>query len=296
MDIQTAERATRHGAIAGFLSATVTFVTLTASPFVPRSSKLASFNDPWTIFDVALAAGLAYGVLRKSRTAALLLFTYFVAAKIYMAGLLTRPAALGMTLVLLYFFGRAIRGSFAYHRLRRAEDPTYRPAPRWAYFVWPPVALLGALLLLTGLAVTLHIVPPTQVLRGQDLHQRERDLLLAEKLLAPDEAVVLFYSGGALSIRERGTILTEQRVVSYVESDGELSVVSAPYSEIEYIAVEQQGTMFHPTVIAVMTTDGRMFRLLASTDEEGDRRVLKELYERRYRARHVQPDETPPTR
>ncbi len=285
MDLSAAETATWNGAAAGFISAVLTFAVVSFAYFGGASGEYESWNDPWNFLDVLLIVGLSFGVHRRSRAASLVLFVYFIIAKIYMSIESDQPASIGMGIVFLYFFGRAIQGSFVYHRIRGEQDPNYKASVKWHYFVWPPVVLLALVFMLLGLASALHLIPSTAVLRGQEVHQKELDHLVSQGLLEPDEVVVVFYSEGLFSIKEGGNILTERRVISYWESEGQSFAAMADYAEIEEVVVEQQGDFFNDTVVSVTTKDGSVFRLLASAEEQGDAMLIQELRDRWQAAR-----------
>src|SRR5438067_11113003 len=76
--------------------------------------------NAWALADVALAAGLGYGIYRKSRICAVIMFVYFVGSKILLWSK-QRPQGIPLALVLGYFLFQGIQGTFAYHRL---AEPT----------------------------------------------------------------------------------------------------------------------------------------------------------------------------
>ena len=118
-DLQETEEAIRNGAIMGFIIATLGH----ASSFL--TALFGEFNPWWIFLDsgyYALFAGVSFYVLRKSRSAALLLFLWFAIIHLYPILEVGLDWNLGVPLIVLYFFGGAVQGSFAYHRIRRDED------------------------------------------------------------------------------------------------------------------------------------------------------------------------------
>ena len=95
------------GAISGGLTLLLTVLTL-------GNVHLVSFINAWQFIDVALIAGLAYGIYRKSRACAVILFLYFVASTGKASGLV-------LALVFFYYYALGIQGTFEYHKLRRAH-------------------------------------------------------------------------------------------------------------------------------------------------------------------------------
>ena len=79
----------------------------------------------WTLLiDVALLAALAIGTWFKSRIAATLLFLYFLLSKIIQLSSGEFNGII-MSVVFLFFYGRAMIGSFRYHALvKKGADLT----------------------------------------------------------------------------------------------------------------------------------------------------------------------------
>ena len=100
------------GVISGTVTLAVTLISIFAAPVM-------GFG-PWELLDVALIFGLAFGISRRSRTCAILLLIYFLISKFIL--LVTNPSAssVPMALVFIYFYVRAVIGTFRYHKALRA--------------------------------------------------------------------------------------------------------------------------------------------------------------------------------
>jgi hypothetical protein len=108
-------RKIKHAWIAGLISAAITLlVTLLAV----SGFKVLDF-DAWEFLDVALILGLTYGIYRKSRVCALLMFLYFLASKILMFVQSGKPNGIVMGIIFLYYYGQGVAGTFAYHKLAK---------------------------------------------------------------------------------------------------------------------------------------------------------------------------------
>ncbi|WP_019119378.1 hypothetical protein [Brevibacillus massiliensis] len=89
--------------------------------------------DSTVFLDIALILALAYGVYRKSRVCAVVLFLFFVTSKLTML-LFAGTTALSVIPSLViwgYFYLQGVRGTFAYHR--RVKQPGFvwiQPAGR----------------------------------------------------------------------------------------------------------------------------------------------------------------------
>jgi len=112
--IEAAENAIRGGFIACLISLGITLIVTILGA---TGSLDMGFGTDWTmLIDVGLIAIFAIGIWFKSRTAATLMFLYFLASKIIllMAGQFN---GIIMGVIFLYFYGRAMIGSFRYHDL-----------------------------------------------------------------------------------------------------------------------------------------------------------------------------------
>jgi serine/threonine-protein kinase len=105
----------KNAYLAGIASGSLTLLFVVISQF---SGPIANING-WGIIDVLLIFGLAYGIYRKSRTCAVILFVYFVSAKIYMV--VSSPAigsgGLVLGVVFAYYYFQGILGTFEYRKL-----------------------------------------------------------------------------------------------------------------------------------------------------------------------------------
>ena len=102
----------RNAWIACLISLAMTLL-LTAIGMVGGS---ANGSNAWQLIDVALIAGLAFGIYRKSRACAVGMFIYFLVSKVLI--IMERGAGGGLILgvVFLYFYWQGISGTFAYYR------------------------------------------------------------------------------------------------------------------------------------------------------------------------------------
>jgi hypothetical protein len=283
--IETADKALRQGSFAAFALAAITFVMITAAIGGGFDERLAYLNDPFGYVDVALWVLVGWGLLRHSRFAALFACALLVLGIVYSSLMQGRPAGLVLGLVFGFYFVRAVRASFAWHRIRRVEDPGYRPTPAWVWVVVPLASLPVVALVGLGMLMAGGVLPDSAVLTGDKVGARHIELLRSHDLLDPDETIVMFYSAGILSVLEDGNLLTDRRVVSYERVDEEIYLAEATYAEIAEIEILEQGGFFSETLILATTDEGDEILLLASTESDGDRRFVEELRSRQQAAR-----------
>lgn len=103
----------KHGWIAACISGVLTLIATVFSMF---NGPNEVFAGAWSLIDVALIAGFAFGIWRRSRVAATLMFVYFVLSKILIMQATGRPDGLVLGLVFLIFYFRAMTATFRYHR------------------------------------------------------------------------------------------------------------------------------------------------------------------------------------
>jgi hypothetical protein len=123
-DEQAAVLAARQGFHAAVYCSVVTAVFAILGGF---GFQIMNFNL-WNLTDVGLMALLAFGIRRMSRTAALMALLYYVACRIDLWAQhgFQSPIVAGFFVLM---FVSAIRGTFAYHRLKpRSEGLTPVPA------------------------------------------------------------------------------------------------------------------------------------------------------------------------
>ena len=105
-------------------------------------------------------------MLRYSRSAAIIICVYFIVSKIVIGLETGKISSIGMGLVFVYYFGRAIQGTFVYHRMQKEQNPDYRCAPKWMYYVGIPSGLLVLLVAGFGILTMSGVFPSTEVSSG----------------------------------------------------------------------------------------------------------------------------------
>ena len=119
----------KQASIAAFLSAAMSTLVIVVAIVTSAEGAFGPFADPINFIDVALVVACGVGLRFYSRTAAVTLVIYFILAKIFIMLENGRPSGLLFTMIWLYFYWKGIRGTFAYHRLRKEADSSYRSTP-----------------------------------------------------------------------------------------------------------------------------------------------------------------------
>lgn len=116
----------KHGWIAALVSGTLTLLITAAA--LARDLPNAG-THAWNFLDVVLIFGLAFGIYRKSRTAATVMFFYFLLSKILIMVESGMPTGVVFGIVFLIFYFRAMAATYRYHRFIR-QAKLFPPVPK----------------------------------------------------------------------------------------------------------------------------------------------------------------------
>jgi hypothetical protein len=130
-------RPIKHGWVAACVSGTITLL-VTVIAMVSGGDGMG--DGAWNLVDVGLIALLAFGIYKRSRTAATVMLAYFVLSKILIMMETGKPSGLVVGLLFALFYFRAMTATYRYHRFARdwkrnpptpkrslSEDPLFAP-------------------------------------------------------------------------------------------------------------------------------------------------------------------------
>jgi hypothetical protein len=274
-------KASKQGAIAAFISCGVTLVFLFFSLQSGETEGIMGlFNDPTIFLDVVLVFVCALGLLRYSRTAAITVFLWFLVGKtLFYIELGKLPGILSF--VFLYFYWNAIIGTISYHKIEKEENPEYKQAPKWIYYLGVPCLIGLFLMVIFGLMTMTDFLPSTEITKGEKFSNKNRALLIENGLVLPDEQIEYYYSGGFLSILEMGNVLTDKRVIVYAEDeDKKLQIYEMYYADIVDIKKNEDGDYITDSIYTVTSNNGGWLKLNLSVEGGGDMKFIKALKDR----------------
>jgi len=282
MDKEEAINYSKAGATAAFISGGLTTAIVLLAILTNAKGTLGLWNDPAMFIDIFLIFGCAIGMLRYSRAAAITIFVYFILDKIFIGLDTGKMPSIGIALFVLFYFGRAILGTFAYHKIQKEQDPNYRSAPKWMYYVGIPSGLLVLMIAGYGILVESGVVPEVEVTSGSNMRQKDRSLLIEMGIIQPKEDIEYFYSAGFLSILEEGSILTDQRVISYVKDETSgLQIYELFFDDIADIKLIEQGSYIVHSIYEVGSIrKDAAIRLSLSVLDSGDVTFIEALRKR----------------
>ena len=118
MTLKEANSGIRDAWVAGLISIGATMI-ITLSYIVGLGNGIGwGYIAPLTLLDMAITAVLSFGVYKKSRVSAIMLFVYYTYMRIIMPWM-SEQVLVGVpfALIFLYFMFKGIRGTIAYHKL-----------------------------------------------------------------------------------------------------------------------------------------------------------------------------------
>lgn len=277
--------ASRNGAYAAFISSAITgavfIVTLSTAA---STGLLGIYKNPFNVFDVALVFACGVGMLRNSRAAAVVVFIYFVLSKTYIALELetSQFAGFAMSFVFLYFYGRAIQGSFVYHKIQKTKNPDYKPAPSWMYWIGIPSGLLALLASTYSLITIGGMLPSTRVLSGGELPRTQYNQLLIDGIVSTDEVIEYFYSNALSSVLNAGNVLTDRRVITYwTDENGERQIYEFDLDDIVSVNLVERENAFNLSIYQINADDPEIWiHIFLSTQRGGDQEFIEALQAR----------------
>jgi hypothetical protein len=112
-------RKIRNGWIAGAISGCLSLGYMIFAFYTGEASTL---TDALYLYDAILLFWLAYGVYKKSRTAATVLFLYDGSMKVLMAVETNHIGAIAIALLFLLLFFLGMIGTYQYHRMKNTHN------------------------------------------------------------------------------------------------------------------------------------------------------------------------------
>ena len=269
--------ATRHGAFVGFFIAATT-VALTAYAISTDASAgaLASY-DHSSVFDalIYLVCGISL-YFRQSRISAILMAASYIGERIFNSSASDPIGFSWISPVYLFFMARAVYGAFVY---QRHEKPN-KKISKWVYAASAPMVLIfGALTVYVGCLLT-GVVPVRYIMTEVQMRDSDIDRLIQNKVVSSSEVIDYFFSDGTFSILERGSVLTEKRLVTYYRNNiGEVEVNDLLLGSITDVELTTPGGTFSVANYEVHSHNGRSVELSLPGDDK-DAFFLERLQER----------------
>ncbi|MDX2418001.1 MAG: hypothetical protein QNK19_11130 [Xanthomonadales bacterium] len=280
MNRSEAIKAMRIGAILAFVSAGSTLVFMVYAIWSNSQHPIFGLWNDWTnLIDVGLLFIFGVGVMKHSRAAAVAILLYWISSRAYVAIEIGAIKGVGIGLIFLYYYGRAIQGAFKFHQISKQEDADYKPAAKWTYIVSVPLFMALTILLAVALLTLTGQFQPLEVVAGADMREGDRQLLLDREIVTGEEGIKYFYAYGLTSVLEGGAVLSDIGVTTYfTNAQDELEVYWLPYDQISSVELFEAGTSMDDSVYQVNSVDeDGWIRIQLSTTDKGDIIFVEEM-------------------
>ncbi len=263
MDFVTSQNRIRNAAITAFLHGAVIIYFLMNIPELEEYQAMEYING------VLMICG-SIGLLRKSRTMAILLFSYLVISKLYLIIFQGLSSGLGVPLIIGYFYYMGIRGTFDYHKIMKESYPDYRVKLRWPGYLF--LTAMSALILMFGMGILVEtgFLPGDNLFTSETIPGRFKNILLEEGILDKNEQLEMFYTDSMVSIKDNGIVFTDRRVINYQSLDGTILINSAEYNDIESIVMQRKGDEMNPSQFQLNLKSGSGFLFFLPAYRKGD--------------------------
>lgn len=279
MNKDDAIKATRNGAWAAVIVGLLTFLITATAMYFDTQDKLAYFNDPSIFIDIILVFVLAYGMYKKSRAAALFMVIYYVIARIVVVIEMQNISGIGLSFVFLYFFVKAVQGAFVFHKIEKENNPNYKAASRWVYWIGVPTSIIFLVLMSFGLLTMTSVLPSTEVQTGSEVYDQDRAKLVSENIISDIDVIEYFYSYGLTSILEGGVVMVNDRVIRYdSQEDGEIGIYEIFITDIESVTLVEKGDTFNDSIYQINNFyPDYWMQIVLSAESNGDEKFVNQL-------------------
>ena len=139
---------------------------------------------------------------------------------------------------------------------------------RWIGTAFGLLVMIGVVF---GFLIDAGVVPSDRVLSGNEIPEDQFEILLSEGIIEQGEIIELFYSEGLISVREGGSLLTNQRVIAYEENfDDGMDIYQIRHEDIASVEMTQQGDALNFSIYTVVANDEEAWVDLWLPHEYGD--------------------------
>ncbi|MFK5856211.1 MAG: hypothetical protein QM503_08785 [Bacteroidota bacterium] len=271
-----AEKHIKNAWIAGAVSASFTLILSLIGAYNDDIRFKYGF-DTWTLLDVALIAGLTYGIYRKNRYCALGLLIYFIVSKFAMAASTGQFPGGFISLLFAYFFFQGTRATFQIHKhkIDNREILIERSKKGLGYYIG---ISLGSLIILGigSLMVIGSLSPEIEVIPGKQVNKKYLNFVWEQGIVDRSEDIQYWYSDAIIDFKAGFYLFTNRKVVVYCK-EWEDPAIIIPYSQIVDIEFEQDPSFFVDSRITLILIDSSTVYFPVSSDNGGDKKYHDRL-------------------
>ncbi|MEJ2354306.1 MAG: hypothetical protein P8Y62_00125 [candidate division WOR-3 bacterium] len=120
MNIEQAKKAIKISWILALVSGGITLIFGIFSKYIQDTVPINA--NLGLVLDALIVFGLAFGIYKKSRICAVIMFVYFLNSQFRFTINSRTISNIPLALVFLFYFYQGIRGTFSYHKLTADEE------------------------------------------------------------------------------------------------------------------------------------------------------------------------------
>jgi len=219
VNMEKATSAIKNAWIAGAISGVLTMIV----------ALIGAFGyDLWNLIDAFLILGLSFGIYKKNRACAVILFVYWIGGKILQIVELGVQGQVGSSIGTLpiaiifgYYFFQGIRGTFAYRRIVKEEtkeekiesESINKKSKRKPFLISCGVAAAVVVAIAVGLIIWFASGPQGGVLMSNEMEEYALEYIEQHNLLNDTESLIAYYDVTVSLDGSEAAILTTERVI-----------------------------------------------------------------------------------
>lgn len=275
IQVMKEEKHIRNAWITGTISAILTFIVSMIGAY-SENVRMQYGCDTWTLLDVALIAGLTYGIYRRNRYCALGMLIYYLTCKFIAAASTGKFTGGIMAIIFAYFFFQGTRASFKLHKyMHKEEAQVLKNGRSWKFYTF--IGFLTIILIpILILVVMAALGPDTEVVPGKMLNVKYVNFIRGNKLIEPTEQIEYWYSDALVDFRNGFYVLTDRKVLLYCK-DWEKKSITVPFSSISDIQFQKETSFFEVSRITIFLSDGSTVFFPVSNENNGDEKFFKRM-------------------
>jgi len=275
--ILKAEKHIKYAWIAGVVSTVTTFIFSLLGTY-DDTIRFKYGVDVWSLLDVALIAGLAYGIYKKNRFSALTLFLYFLISKFIMYASSGQFSGGLITVIFLMIFFQGTMATFQLHNHLIATGEKVKKKKKNGFRFYSKI--IGGFVVLTaiiGFVYYASVSPEIEVIPGKQLNNTYKDFMHSEELIDENEVIQYWYSDAIIDFKDGFYFFTEKKVVVY-NKQWEDPAVLMPLKSIVDIEFERDSTFWNDSRITLYLEDETIVFFPVSSEYDGDVKFYNRLY------------------
>ncbi|MEH6525896.1 MAG: hypothetical protein V7723_07455 [Sneathiella sp.] len=251
--------------------------------FSPKPSDEFEFYVQMGLMVAAIAVSLWLGFKIRSKSFSVIpaVFIWLI-VEIILKSLSAPGEGILMAIILVVISIYGFRGWLALRKYT-IDEPTKTKKNWWLIILGSIVSIVILFVVALGTLLEIGILPETKVIVGKDIPNYQLETLVDKSIVNPSDSIEFLYCEGFFSVLEGGQLLTDNRLISYEQTDGKLSIYEMPYESISKIELLQVGSSYEDSVYKIygnQNADWEYIVILLSVEEGGDLAFINKLSEK----------------